>query len=105
MAGELQDGAVAFFTQSEFSWVNDCLCLEILIFQQVCDTINYQDCFGLFREVLRTSPRSIPSASPSCHLYGTWANFRVEDSKTGVRMVLWFFFMVLFGKAVNGWQR
>lgn len=50
MAGELQDGAVATYTQSEFSWVNDCLRLEILIFSQICDTINYQDCFGRFEK-------------------------------------------------------
>lgn len=59
MAGELQDGAAAALTQSEFLWVNDCLRLGILIFSQICDTINYQDCSGRFGEALRTSPRTI----------------------------------------------
>nr|DAH07792.1 MAG TPA: hypothetical protein [Caudoviricetes sp.] len=60
MAGELQDGTAAALTQSEFLLVNDCLRLGILIFSQICDTINYQDCSGRFCEALRTSSRTIP---------------------------------------------
>lgn len=60
MAGELQDGAAAALTQSEFLWVNDCLHLGILIFSQICDIIKHQDCSGRFCEALRTSSRTIP---------------------------------------------
>lgn len=56
-------------------------------------------------ESLENNSETSSAAFPTCLLYGTWVNFRVEDSQAVGWMVLGFFFVVLFEKVVNGWQQ
>lgn len=71
MINELQDGAVAFATQSVFLWVTVCFHLGVLIFSQICVIIKYQGYLSRFPRALRTSlkpPRQhFPPASYMVH--------------------------------------
>lgn len=89
-------------------WIYACL---QLVLSEVIDFSAFL-CYNQIKESVRQFQACLASVEKpysklplNLYLYGTWANFQVEDSKARVRTVLWFFYVVLFEKAVIGWQQ
>lgn len=89
-------------------WIYACLQLvlsEVIDFSAFLCYNQIKNLSDNSKRVWRVWKKPYSKLPLNLYLYGTWANFQVEDSKARVRTVLWFFYVVLFEKAVIGWQQ